>query len=57
MAFQTTIYKKQVIMYQRTTNIVFDEQIGKNMEIYIDDMLTKRKAAIDHIKDIGQTFD
>ena len=43
--------------YQRLMNKVFAEQIGKNMEVYVDDMLTKSKKAADHIADLSQTFD
>ena len=43
--------------YQRLMNMVFAEQISCNMEVYVDDMLTKSKKAADHLVDLGQTFD
>ena len=43
--------------YQRLMNKIFTEQISCNMEVYVDDMLTKSKKAIDHLVDLGQTFD
>lgn len=38
--------------YQRLVNKVFEDQIGKNMEVCVDDMLTKRKKASNHIADL-----
>lgn len=35
----------------------FREEIGKSMEVYMDDMLVKRKRSADHITDLGKTFD
>ena len=29
--------------YQRLVNIIFKEQIGKTMEVYVDDVLVKSK--------------
>ena len=43
--------------YQRMMYKVFDDQIGKNVEVYIDDMIVKSKLQEDHIKDLQQTFD
>jgi len=43
--------------HQRQVNKVFKEQIGKNMEIYVDDMLTKSKKATNHIINLSQSFD
>ena len=43
--------------YQRMMNKVFDDQIGKNVEVYIDDMIVKSKLQEDHIKNLQQTFD
>lgn len=34
--------KNAGVKYQRLVNKVFKEQIGRNMEVYIDDMLVKR---------------
>ena len=38
-------------------NKVFAKQIGKNMEVYVDGMLTKSKKVADHIANLSQIFD
>lgn len=43
--------------YQRLMNKVFEDQIGRNMEVYMDDMLTKSACADDHVADLAETFD
>ena len=35
-------------MYQRLVNQMFSKQIGRNMEVYMDDMLLKSKEAKTH---------
>lgn len=35
---------------------MFKEQIGKTMEVYVDDMLVKSKVATDHVKHLGEMF-
>ncbi|KAL0281764.1 UNVERIFIED_CONTAM: Retrovirus-related Pol polyprotein from transposon opus [Sesamum radiatum] len=42
--------------YQRLVNNMFREQIGKNMEVYIDDMLVKSKRKEDHTRDLQACF-
>ena len=42
--------------YQRMVNMMFAEQIGRTMEVYVDDMLVKSKLARDHIQDLDQMF-
>ena len=42
--------------YQRLTNMMFKEQIGKTMEVYIDDMLVKSKTTADHVVHLSNTF-
>ncbi|KAM1538441.1 hypothetical protein ACFX10_003357 [Malus domestica] len=42
--------------YQILVNSMFAEQIGKNMEVYVDDMLVKSKHANQHITDLFETF-
>lgn len=42
--------------YQRMVNKVFIAQIGRNLEVYIDDMITESKQANDHAKDLRETF-
>ncbi|KAK0586692.1 hypothetical protein LWI29_010873 [Acer saccharum] len=43
--------------YQRLVNKMFTRQIGRNMEVYVDDMLTKSITADRHIDDLRETFD
>lgn len=42
--------------YQRLVNKIFEDQIGKSMEVYMDDMLTKSLRAEDHVTDLKRTF-
>ena len=38
--------------YQRLVNQMFSKQIGRNMEVNVDDMLVKIKEAKTHLKDL-----
>ena len=42
--------------YQCLVNIMFREQIGKTMEVYVDDILIKSKTTADHIAHLSDTF-
>ncbi|KAL0445687.1 UNVERIFIED_CONTAM: Pro-Pol polyprotein [Sesamum latifolium] len=42
--------------YQRLVDKIFRPQIGRNVEVYVDDMLVKSKKAQDHIADLEETF-
>ncbi|GJS25823.1 reverse transcriptase domain-containing protein [Tanacetum coccineum] len=42
--------------YQRLVDSAFKEQIGVNLEAYVDDMVIKSRTEQDIIKDIEQTF-
>ncbi|KAI5335978.1 hypothetical protein L3X38_026112 [Prunus dulcis] len=42
--------------YQRLVNKIFKEQIGKTMEVYVDDMLVKAPERADHIKNLAEAF-
>ncbi|XP_074342037.1 uncharacterized protein LOC141679433 [Apium graveolens] len=42
--------------YQRLVNMMFKNQIGRTMEVYVDDMLVKSKAVNDHIKQMMEMF-
>ncbi|KAL0454877.1 UNVERIFIED_CONTAM: hypothetical protein Slati_0826900 [Sesamum latifolium] len=42
--------------YQRLVDKIFYPQIGRNVEVYVDDMLVKSKKAPDHVKDLEETF-
>ena len=43
--------------YQRLVNRMFSHQIGRNVEIYVDDMLVKSKDEANHLVDFKETFD
>jgi len=43
--------------YQRLVNKMFKDQIGKTMEVYIDDMVVKSKEAGMHLDHLAATFD
>ena len=42
--------------YQRLVNRMFANQIGKTMEVYMDDMLVKSRFSTDHIRDLESMF-
>ncbi|XP_073152935.1 uncharacterized protein [Henckelia pumila] len=42
--------------YQRLMDKVFKHQIGKNIEVYVDDILIKTRTADQFIADLTQTF-
>ncbi|GMH26686.1 hypothetical protein Nepgr_028529 [Nepenthes gracilis] len=43
--------------YQRLVNKMFEKQIGRNMEVYVDDMLVKSRVTGNHIRDLGESFE
>ena len=42
--------------YQRIMNKMFASQIGRNVQVYVDDMLVKSWREEDHLKDLKETF-
>ena len=42
--------------YQRLVNKMFSKQIGRNMEVYVDDILVKSKEELTHLDDLNETF-
>ena len=42
--------------YQRMMTRMFKPQLGKNIEIYIDNMVVKSKVVSEHLEDLGGTF-
>ena len=42
--------------YQRLVNQIFNKQIGRNIEVYVDDMLVKSKEEEDHLDDLKEMF-
>ncbi|GAA0159525.1 hypothetical protein LIER_16279 [Lithospermum erythrorhizon] len=43
--------------YQKMVNSIFKEQIGRNMEIYVDDMLVKSKVRDDHPSNLRESLE
>ena len=43
--------------YQRLMNKMFTHQIGRNVQVYVDDMLVKSLHENDHLDDLQETFD
>ena len=43
--------------YQRMMTRMFELQLGKNIEIYVDDMVVKSKMVTKHLGDLGDIFD
>ena len=43
--------------YQRMMTRMFELQLGKNIEIYVDDMVVKSKVVSGHLGDLGSIFD
>ena len=44
-------------MYQRLVNPMFNKQLGRNIEVYVDDMLVKSKEAKSQLEDLQEMFD
>ena len=42
--------------YQRLVNQMFKKQIGRNVEVYVDDMLIKSRKEEDHLDDLRETL-
>uniref|UniRef100_A0A804JHV5 Flavin-containing monooxygenase n=1 Tax=Musa acuminata subsp. malaccensis TaxID=214687 RepID=A0A804JHV5_MUSAM len=42
--------------YQRAVNKAFAHQIGRNMEVYVDDMIVKSQEAGTHLADLAEAF-
>ena len=49
-------FKNAEATYQRLVNQMFKKQIGKNVEVYVNDMLVKSKEEEDHLDDLKETF-
>ena len=43
--------------YQRQMNKMFAHQIGRNVQVYMDDMLVKCQQEDDHLDNLKETFD
>ncbi|XP_072052062.1 uncharacterized protein [Arachis hypogaea] len=42
--------------YQRLMNRIFEKQIGRNIEVYVDDMVAKTKVGQSHTEDLEEIF-
>jgi hypothetical protein len=42
--------------YQRLMDKAFKDQIGRNLEVYVDDLVIKSRNEADMMKDIQETF-
>ena len=42
--------------YWRMMTKMFESQMGKNIEVYIDDMVVKSKIVSEHIRDLTNIF-
>ena len=42
--------------YQRLVNKIFSKQIGRNMEVYVDNMLVKSREELVHLDDLKEMF-
>ena len=43
--------------YRRLVNQMFSKQIGRNVEVYVDDILVKSREEEGHLDDLKETFD
>ena len=51
------VLKNAGVMFQRLMNKMFTHQIGRNVQVYVDDMLVKSLRKKDHLNDLQETFD
>ena len=42
--------------YQRLMNKMFTHQLGRNVQVYVDDMLVKNVRENDYLNDLQETF-
>ena len=42
--------------YQRMMKKMFEPQLGRNIEVYIDDMVVKSKVVSEHVEDLTSIF-
>ena len=48
--------KNARFIYQRIVTRMFETQIGRNMEAYIDDMVVKSNRVEKHLANLGETL-
>ncbi|KAK4407729.1 Retrovirus-related Pol polyprotein from transposon [Sesamum angolense] len=44
------------VTYQRLVDKIFRPQLGRNIEVYVDDILVKSKEARNHVEDLEEAF-
>ena len=49
--------KNAGVTYQRLMNKIFTHQIGRNIQVYVDDLLVKSLHENDHLDDLQETID
>nr|GFC14301.1 reverse transcriptase domain-containing protein [Tanacetum cinerariifolium] len=49
-------FKNAGATYQRLVDKAFDNQIGQNIEVYVDDLVIKSHTEAEMLRDIGETF-
>ena len=49
--------KNAEVTYQRLMNKMFAHQIGRNVQVHVDNMLVKSLREVDHLDDLRETFD
>ena len=49
--------KNAEVMYQKLMNKMFAHHIGRNVQVYVDNMLVKSQCENDHLNDLQETFD
>ncbi|KAL0294913.1 UNVERIFIED_CONTAM: hypothetical protein Sradi_6860700 [Sesamum radiatum] len=50
------VLKNKRVTYQTLVDKIFRPQLGRNMEVYVDDIFVKSKEAHHHVKDLEETF-
>ena len=43
--------------YQKMMTKMFEPQLGKSIEVYIDDMVVKSNVVSEHVRDLGDIFE
>ena len=49
--------KNARVTFQRLVNKVFEKQLGRNVEAYVDDMIIKSLQKEDHLEDLKKSFE
>ena len=51
------LLKNEESTYQRMMTRMFEPQLSKNIEVYIDDMVVKSKLEFEHVNDLKNIFE